>query len=71
MMAPEFALTPRGEINSAMHPRQLIQALDFIMANRVRFPFKEIVDSKFTLDELEEVLSSAADYSVLRAAIVP
>ena len=70
-MALKFALIPRGEINSAMHPRHLIQALDFEMANRMRFPFKEIVDSKFSLDELEEAFSRAADHSVLRAAIVP
>ncbi len=62
-------ITMRGIHN--YHPRQLIQALDFVMANRARFPFKEIVDSKFTLDQLDEAFSRAADYSVLRAAIVP
>ena len=62
-------ITMRGIHN--YHPRQLIQALDFVMANRARFPFKEIVDSKFTLDQLDEAFSCAADHSVLRAAIVP
>ncbi len=53
------------------HPRHLIQALDFVMANRDRFPFKEIVDSRFGLDELGEAFAKAANHSVLRAAIVP
>jgi Zn-dependent alcohol dehydrogenase len=41
------------------------------MANRDRFPFKEIVDSRFSLDELSEAFAKAANRSVLRAAIVP
>jgi len=53
------------------HPRHLIQALDFVMANRGRFPFREIVDSRFGLDELGEAFEKAANHSVLRAAIVP
>jgi len=36
------------------HPRHLIQALDFVVANRDRFPFKDIVDSTFKLDDLNE-----------------
>ena len=36
------------------HPRHLIQALDFVMSNRERFPFADIVDSKFSLDQLDE-----------------
>jgi hypothetical protein len=53
------------------HSRHLIQALDFVMSNRDRFPFAEIVGSKFTLDQLDEAFACAADHSVLRAAIVP
>ncbi len=53
------------------HPRHLIQALDFVMANRKRFPFKDIVDSKFSLDNLDEAFERASNRSVLRAAIVP
>ena len=53
------------------HPRHLIQALDFVMTNRKRFPFKDMVDAKFSLDELNEAFSKAADRSVLRAAIIP
>jgi threonine dehydrogenase-like Zn-dependent dehydrogenase len=53
------------------HPRHLVQALDFVMANRDRFPFREIVDSTFSLDELDLAFKRAAERSVLRAAIVP
>jgi putative phosphonate catabolism associated alcohol dehydrogenase len=53
------------------HPRHLIQALDFVMANRDRFPFKDLVDSKFGLEDLNEAFAKAADRTVLRAAIIP
>lgn len=62
-------ITLRGIHN--YHPRHLIQALDFVMSNRDRFPFREIVDSKFGLDELDEAFEKAANHSVLRAAVVP
>lgn len=53
------------------HPRHLVQALDFVMANRHRFPFKDIVDSTFSLEQLDEAFAQAANHSVMRAAIVP
>jgi threonine dehydrogenase-like Zn-dependent dehydrogenase len=53
------------------HPRHLIQALDFVMANRDRFPFKSIVDSKFQLKDLQEAFRKASERTVLRAAVVP
>jgi len=62
-------ITLRGVHN--YHPRHLIQALDFVMANRGRFPFGDLVDSKFSLDELNEAFARAAERSVLRAAVVP
>ncbi|MGI9381765.1 MAG: zinc-binding dehydrogenase, partial [Methyloligellaceae bacterium] len=62
-------ITLRGIHN--YHPRHLIQALDFVMANRDRFPFKEIVDSRFSLDQVNEAFQRAAERSVLRAAVVP
>lgn len=62
-------ITLRGIHN--YHPRHLIQALDFVMANRDRFPFRDIVDSRFRLDQLNEAFQRAAERSVLRAAIVP
>jgi putative phosphonate catabolism associated alcohol dehydrogenase len=62
-------VTMRGIHN--YHPRHLIQALDFVMANRDRFPFKEIVDSKFALKDLDAAFKKASERTVLRAAIVP
>ena len=53
------------------HPRHLIQALEFVVTNRERFPFREIVDSKFTLKDLDEAFRKASERTVLRAAIVP
>ena len=62
-------ITLRGVRN--YHPRHLIQALDFVMANRSRFPFGDLVDSKFSLDELNEAFARASEHSVLRAAVIP
>lgn len=62
-------VTLRGVHN--YHPRHLIQALDFVMGNRDRFPFRDIVDFKFSLEQLDEAFAAAADRSVLRAAVVP
>jgi threonine dehydrogenase-like Zn-dependent dehydrogenase len=63
------SITLKGVYN--YHPRNLIQALDFVIANRSRFPFSDIVDSKFSLDQLDKAFSKAGERSVLRAAIVP
>ena len=62
-------VTMRGIHN--YHPRHLIQALEFVMANRQRFPFKDIVDAKFALNELDAAFKKASERTVLRAAIVP
>ena len=53
------------------HPRQLIPALDFVMANRMRFSFEEVVDSKFSLDQLDEAFWRAGGHSVMCATIMP
>ena len=63
------SITMKGVYN--YHPRNLIQALDFVVANRSRFPFSDIVDSKFTLDQLDNAFAKAGERSVLRAAIIP
>jgi threonine dehydrogenase-like Zn-dependent dehydrogenase len=62
-------ITVRGIHN--YHPRHLIQALDFVMANRKRFPFKDIVDAKFALNDLDAAFKKASERKVLGAAIVP
>ncbi|MFZ4536124.1 zinc-binding dehydrogenase [Propionivibrio sp.] len=62
-------LTLRGVHN--YHPRNLIEALDFVVANRRRFPFHDLVDGKYPLDRVNEAMADAAARRVLRAAIVP
>jgi len=62
-------LTLRGVHN--YHPRNLIEALDFIVTNRQRFPFHELVDAKYPLERVNEAMADAAARRVLRAAIVP
>lgn len=53
------------------HPRNLIEALDFVVANRARFPFHELVDGRYPLDRVGAAMADAAAQRVLRAAIVP
>jgi putative phosphonate catabolism associated alcohol dehydrogenase len=62
-------LTVRGVHN--YHPRNLIEALDFVVTNRQRFPFHELVDGRYPLDRVGDAMADAADRRVLRAAIVP
>ena len=62
-------LTLRGVHN--YHPRNLIEALDFVVANRSRFPFHELVDGQYPLDRVGEAMADAAARRVLRAAILP
>ena len=62
-------LTLRGVHN--YHPRNLIEALDFVVANRRRFPFHDLVDGRYPLDRVGEAMADAAARRVLRAAIVP
>jgi alcohol dehydrogenase len=53
------------------HPRHLVEALDFVVANRTRFPFSELVDARYALDQVTQAMNDAAAQRVLRAAIVP
>lgn len=62
-------LTLRGIHN--YHPRHLVEALDFVVANRARFPFHTLVDAKYPLDRVGAAMTDAAERRVLRAAIVP
>jgi alcohol dehydrogenase len=62
-------LTLKGVHN--YHPRNLIEALDFVVAQRSRFPFHELVDGKYPLDRVGDAMADAAARRVLRAAIVP
>jgi putative phosphonate catabolism associated alcohol dehydrogenase len=62
-------VTLRGVHN--YHPRNLVEALDFVHANRARFPFHELVDGKYPLEEVGRAMKDAEERRVLRAAIVP
>jgi hypothetical protein len=62
-------LTLRGVHN--YHPRNLVEALDFVVANRTRYPFGELVDGKYPLAQVGQAMADAAARRVLRAAIVP
>ncbi|MBK6472106.1 MAG: zinc-binding dehydrogenase [Betaproteobacteria bacterium] len=53
------------------HPRHLVEALDFVVAQRRRFPFAELVDGIYPLDRVDDAMADAAARRVLRAAIVP
>jgi threonine dehydrogenase-like Zn-dependent dehydrogenase len=53
------------------HPRHLIEALDFVMKNKSVFPFAELVDGQYSLDDVTQAMSDASSQRVLRAAIVP
>jgi threonine dehydrogenase-like Zn-dependent dehydrogenase len=53
------------------HPRHLIQALEFVMTKKSRFPFAEVVDGRYSLDQVTQAMSDAAAQRVVRAAIVP
>jgi putative phosphonate catabolism associated alcohol dehydrogenase len=62
-------LTLRGVHN--YHPRHLVQALDFVVSQRARFPFCKLVDARYPLAEVDRAFADAAACRVLRAAIVP
>lgn len=53
------------------HPRHLLQALDFVMSHRHQYPFAELVDGLFPLEQINDAFAQAAAYQVLRAAIIP
>ena len=53
------------------HPRHLIEALDFVMKNKSLYPFADLVDGQYSLDNVTQAMSDASSQRVLRAAIVP
>ncbi len=62
-------VTMRGVHN--YHPRHLVHGLDFVRRNRATYPFKEIVDARFGLADLDAAFKEAAERRVLRAAVIP
>jgi threonine dehydrogenase-like Zn-dependent dehydrogenase len=53
------------------HPRHLIEALDFVLSHKSEYPFAELVDGQYALDDVTQAMSDASSQRVLRAAIVP
>jgi len=53
------------------HPRHLMEALDFVVSHKNDFPFDELVDSQYSLDQVSQAMADASSRRVLRAAIVP
>lgn len=51
--------------------RYLWKALQFLEATVDKYPFNELVDASFTLDQVGEALDASARRTVSRAAIVP
>jgi Zn-dependent alcohol dehydrogenase len=49
----------------------LVEALDFVVANKTRYPFSELVDARYPLDQVTQAMADASSQRVLRAAIVP
>lgn len=62
-------VTLRGVHN--YHPRNLVEAVDFVTAHRDRYPFRELVDASYPLVDVGRAMADAAAHRVLRAAIVP
>ena len=58
-------------ISAAAGMKARLEALDFVAANRERFPFHDLVDGKYGLDRVADAIHDAAERRVLRAAIVP
>lgn len=52
-------------------PRHLKQALEFLRANRERFPFHEMVSHRFTLDQANEALAITAEWQSAKSVFVP
>ncbi len=53
------------------HPRHLMEALDFVVSHQGRYPFSDLVDARYALDQVTQAMADAAARRVLRAAIVP
>jgi len=52
------------------HPRHLVQALGFVAVNRKQYPFRDLVDRTYPLEQINNAFRDAAEQRVLRAAII-
>ena len=62
-------LTIRGVHN--YHPRDLKTALDFLAGPGRTFPFEDLVDSEFALEEADQAFKHAHANPGTRVALVP
>ena len=52
-------------------PRHLRQAIDFLRANRERFPFHEMITHRFTLEQANEALATTEHWQSAKSVFVP
>lgn len=52
-------------------PRHLRQAIEFLCANRERFPFHEMVTHRFPLERANEALEATAKWVAAKSVFVP
>jgi threonine dehydrogenase-like Zn-dependent dehydrogenase len=52
-------------------PRHLKAAIEFLSANRERFPFAEMVSHRFPIEQANEALAATAAWSVAKSVLVP
>ncbi|NIQ33797.1 MAG: zinc-binding dehydrogenase, partial [Nitrososphaeria archaeon] len=52
-------------------PRHLAKALDFLMKNRSKYPFKKLITKKYALAEINEAFKTALKRTELRVAVTP
>ena len=62
-------VTLRGIHN--YHPRHLLQAHDFVLSARERFPFGDLIEARFPLEQINDAFQQAAERIVLRACVTP
>jgi threonine dehydrogenase-like Zn-dependent dehydrogenase len=63
------ALTLRGVHNYL--PRHLVDAVDFAARHRACLPLRDLVETRFPLDRLDEAFAVAAERRALRVGVVP
>lgn len=52
------------------NPWYLKKSLDFLLANRSKYPFESLLDAEFSMDDIEAALAQSAERTVTRASIV-
>jgi threonine dehydrogenase-like Zn-dependent dehydrogenase len=50
-------------------PRHWLQAIDFLASRKKTFPFEEMINASYTLDQVNQALEAMASYQVVKAVI--